>query len=52
MVRLLCLHCKHARPYDLADTYFYCSFFQDYFDAKDVGKECKAFEDIETNECK
>ncbi len=52
MKRLLCLHCKYARPYDLADINFYCTFFKDYFEAKVVGRDCKAFKDIETNECK
>lgn len=52
MKRLLCLHCKYARPYDLADTNFYCKFFEDYLEAKVAGRDCKAFKDIETNEYK
>lgn len=52
MKRALCLHCKYAIPYDLTDTYFHCTFFQDDFDALIVGRECQAFKDIETNERK
>lgn len=52
MKKLLCMHCKYAMPYDFSDTYFHCSFFQDDFNARDVGKECDAFKDIKTNECK
>lgn len=52
MERLLCLHCKYARPYDLADTNFYCTFFKDCLEAKVVGRDYKAFKDIEINECK
>lgn len=52
MKRALCLHCKYAIPYDLTDTYFHCTFFQDDFDILVVGRECQAFKDIETNEYK
>lgn len=52
MERLLCLHCKYARPYDLANTNFYCTFFKDYLETKVVRRDCKAFKDIEINEYK